>query len=88
MKEKLVKFLASKWLGLIVGTVVTVIIMWQEKALGDMTNAWLLGLSTSVIVGLLVEIVRFILCINKFNAKNLLPYLGGSILGIIIMYIV
>lgn len=61
MKEKLVSFIASKWFGLIVGLIITVLAMWQEKALGDMTNAWALGLITSLFVGGLAEGFRIVI---------------------------
>lgn len=87
MKEKIINFVTSKWFGVILGFILTVLAMLQEKLLGDMTNAWLLGLSVSVIVGALAEVFRFIICESKYNWKNILPYFGGSLVGMIIMFI-
>lgn len=87
MKEKLVKVFTNEWFGAVVGMILTILAMLQEKLLGDMTNAWLLGLSVSVIVGALAEVFRFIICESKYNWKNILPYFGGSLVGMIIMFI-
>ena len=87
MKEKLVSFIASKWFGLIVGLIITVLAMWQEKALGDMTNAWALGLITSLFVGGLAEGFRLVIA-KQYIWTNILYYLGGGIIGMIIIFIV
>lgn len=86
MKEKLVSFIASKWFGLIVGLIITVLAMWQEKELGDMANAWTLGLITSLFVGGLVEGFRKVIA-KKVIWTNLVLWALGSGIGIAIMYL-
>lgn len=87
MKEKIVNFVTSKWFGVILGFILTVLAMLQEKLLGDMTNAWILGLAVSVIVGALAEVFRYIITDSKYDWKNILPYVGGSVIGMLIMFI-
>lgn len=88
MKEKLVKFLASKWLGAVIGAIITIILMGEEKALGDMTNSWALGLITSVLIGGFAELFRHKIAEEKYDWRSLLCYLVGGIIGMIIMFIV
>ncbi|MEJ8769723.1 hypothetical protein [Prevotella sp. HCN-7019] len=85
MKEKVISFITSKWFSLIVGLVLTILVMWQEKSLGDMINSWALGLITSLLFGCLAECFRLVI-MKKFIWTNILYYLGGSIIGMIIMF--
>lgn len=85
MKEKLLKVICSKWLGVVIGAIVTIILMGEEKALGDMINSWALGLITSLLFGCLAECFRLVI-MKKFIWTNILYYLGGSIIGMIIMF--
>lgn len=83
--EKFAKVLRSNWFGLVMGLILTTAAMLQEHYLGDMTNAWLLGLSISIIVGAFVEVVCFVMKISTFNWKKLINYIIGSLVGIIII---
>lgn len=86
MKEKLVNFLASKWFGLIVGLVLTILAMWQEKSLGSV-NAWIMGIITPLLFGAFAEVVRYVTTEDTYKWKNLLWWLAGAVIGVIIMCI-
>lgn len=87
MKENLLKVISSKWLGVVIGAIITVILMGEEKALGDMTNSWALGLITSLFTGCLVEGFRKVIA-KKVIWANLILWALGSGIGIAIMYLV
>jgi len=84
---KFAKVFRSNWFGLVIGLILTAAAMLQEYHLGDITNAWLLGLGISIIVGAFVEVVCFIMRISAFNWKKLINYIIGSLIGIIIISI-
>lgn len=87
MKEKLLKVVCSKPLGVVIGALIVIILMAEEKALGDMTNSWALGLITSLFTGCLVEAFRYVIA-KKVIWANLILWALGSGIGIAIMYLV
>lgn len=88
MKEKLLKVICSKWLGVVIGALIVIILMGEEKALGDMTNSWVLGLITSLLTGAFAELFRHKIAEEKYDWRSLLCYLVGGIIGMIIMFII
>ena len=87
MKEKIKEVLKTGWVGLVVALLVTILLMTEEKNLGDMSGSWALGLITSLFIGLLVEGFRLVIA-NKVIWANLILWALGSGIGIAIMYLV
>lgn len=87
MKEKIKEVLKNGWAGLVVAMVVTILLMNEEKNLGDMSGSWALGLITSLLTGLLVEGFRKVIA-KKVIWANLILWALGSGIGIAIMYLV
>ena len=88
MKENLLKVICSKWLGVVIGAIVTIILMDEEKSLGDMTNSWALALITTLLIGAFAELFRHKMAEEKYDWRSLLCYLVGGIIGMIIMFII
>lgn len=86
MKEKIKEVLKTGWVGLVVALLVTILLMTEEKNLGDMSGSWALGLITSLFTGLLVEAFRHVIA-KKVIWANLILWALGSGIGIAIMYI-
>lgn len=86
MKEKIKKVLKTGWVGLVVALLITILLMTEEKNLGDMSGSWALGLITSLFIGLLVEGFRLVIA-KKVIWANLILWALGSGIGIAIMYI-
>ena len=86
MKEKIKEVLKTGWVGLVVALLVTILLMTEEKNLGDMSGSWALGLITSLFTGLLVESFRLVIA-KKVIWANLILWALGSGIGIAIMYI-
>lgn len=86
MKEKIKEVLKTGWVGLVVALLVTILLMTEEKNLGDMSGSWALGLITSLFIGLLVEAFRHVIA-KKIIWLNLVLWALGSGIGIAIMYI-
>lgn len=86
MKEKIKEVLKTGWVGLVVALLVTILLMTEEKNLGDMSGSWALGLITSLFIGLLVEGFRLVIT-KKVIWANLILWALGSGIGIAIMYI-
>lgn len=86
MKEKIKLVLKTGWLGFIVAMIITILLMNEEKNLGDMSGSWALGLITSLFIGLLVEGFRLVIA-KKIIWANLILWALGSGIGIAIMYI-
>ncbi len=86
MKEKIKEAFKSGWVGLVVAFVITILLMTEEKNLGDMSGSWALGLITSLFIGLLVEGFRKVIA-KKVIWLNLVLWALGSGIGIAIMYI-
>lgn len=86
MKEKIKEVLKTGWVGLVVALLVTILLMTEEKNLGDMSGSWALGLITSLFIGLLVEGFRLVIA-KKVIWANLILWALGSGIGIAIMYI-
>lgn len=87
MKEKIKEVLKTGWVGLVVALLVTILLMTEEKNLGDMSGSWALGLITSLFIGLLVEGFRLVIA-KKVIWANLILWALGSGIGIAIMYLV
>lgn len=87
MKEKIKEVLKTGWVGLVVALLVTILLMTEEKNLGDMSGSWALGLVTSLFNGLLVEGFRLVIA-KKVIWANLILWALGSGIGIAIMYLV
>lgn len=87
MKEKIKLVLKTGWLGFIVAMIITILLMNEEKNLGDMSGSWALGLITSLFIGLLVEGFRLVIA-KKVIWANLILWALGSGIGIAIMYLV
>lgn len=86
MKEKIKEVLKTGWVGLVVALLITILLMTEEKNLGDMSGSWALGLITSLFIGLLVEGFRLVIA-KKVIWANLFLWALGSGIGIAIMYI-
>jgi|GEM_PF-3786384 len=86
MKEKIKEVLKTGWVGLVVALLITILLMTEEKNLGDMSGSWALGLITSLFIGLLVEGFRLVIA-KKVIWANLILWALGSGIGIAIMYI-
>lgn len=86
MKEKIKEVLKTGWVGLVVALLITILLMTEEKNLGDMSDSWALGLITSLFIGLLVEGFRLVIA-KKVIWANLILWALGSGIGIAIMYI-
>ena len=86
MKEKIKEVLKTGWLGFIIALVITILLMNEEKSLGDMSGSWALGLITSLFTGCLVEAFRYVIA-KKIIWLNLVMWALGSGIGIAIMYI-
>ena len=86
MEEKIKELFKNGWAGLIVAIVITILLMNEEKSLGDMSGSWALGLITSLFTGLLVEGFRKVLA-KKIIWLNLILWALGSGIGIAIMYL-
>lgn len=86
MKEKIKEVFKNGWAGLVVAMVVTILLMNEEKNLGDMSGSWALGLITSLFTGLIVEGFRKVIA-KKVIWANLILWALGSGIGIAIMYI-
>lgn len=86
MKEKIKEVLKTGWVGLVVALLITILLMTEEKNLGDMSDSWALGLITSLFIGLLVEGFRLVIA-KKIIWLNLILWVLGSGIGIAIMYI-
>ena len=87
MKEKIKEAFKNGWIGLVVAMVVTILLMNEEKNLGDMSCSWALGLITSLFTGLIVEGFRKVIA-KKVIWANLILWVTGSGIGIVIMYLV
>ncbi len=87
MKEKIKEAFKNGWIGLVVAMVVTILLMNEEKNLGDMSGSWALGLITSLFTGLIVEGFRKVIA-KKVIWANLILWVTGSGIGIVIMYLV
>lgn len=87
MKEKIKELFKNGWVGLVVAFVITILLMSEEKNLGDMSGSWALGLITSLFTGLLVEGFRKVIA-KKIIWLNLVLWALGSGIGIAIMYLV
>lgn len=87
MKEKIKELFKNGWIGLIIAMVVTILLMSEEKSLGDMSGSWALGLITSLFTGLIVEGFRKVIA-KKVIWANLILWVTGSVIGIAIMYLV
>lgn len=87
MKEKIKEVLKTGWVGLVVALLITILLMTEEKNLGDMSDSWALGLITSLFIGLLVEGFRLVIA-KKIIWLNLVLWALGSGIGIAIMYLV
>lgn len=87
MKEKIRELFKNGWVGLVVALVITILLMSEEKNLGDMSGSWALGLITSLFTGLLVEGFRKVIA-KKIIWLNLVLWALGSGIGIAIMYLV
>lgn len=86
MKEKIKEVLKTGWLGFIIALVITILLMNEEKGLGDMSGSWALALITSLFTGLLMEGFRKVIA-KKVIWLNLVLWALGSGIGIAIMYI-
>lgn len=86
MKEKIKEVLKTGWVGLVVALLITILLMTEEKNLGDMSGSWALALITSLFIGLLVEGFRLVIA-KKVIWANLILWALGSGIGIAIMYI-
>lgn len=87
IKEKIKLVLKTGWIGFIVAMIITILLMNEEKNLGDMSGSWALGLITSLFTGLLVEGFRKVIA-KKVIWLNLVLWALGSGIGIAIMYLV
>lgn len=87
MKEKIKELFKNGWVGMVVAFVITILLMSQEKSLGDMSWSWVLGLITSLFTGCLVEAFRYVIA-KKIIWANLTLWALGSGVGIVIMYLV
>lgn len=87
MKEKIKEVLKTGWVGLVVALLVTILLMTEEKNLGDMSGSWALALITSLFTGLLMEGFRKVIA-KKVIWLNLVLWALGSGIGIAIMYLV
>lgn len=87
MKEKIKELFKNGWVGLVVAFVITILLMSEEKSLGDMSGSWALGLITSLFTGLIVEGFRKVIA-KKIIWLNLVLWALGSGIGIAIMYLV
>lgn len=56
MKEKIKELFKNGWIGLVVAFVITILLMTEEKNLGDMSGSWALGLITSLFIGFLWKV--------------------------------
>lgn len=86
MKEKIKEVLKTGWVGLVVALLITILLMTEEKNLGDMSGSWALALITSLFTGLLMEGFRKVIA-KKVIWLNLVLWALGSGIGIAIMYI-
>lgn len=86
MKEKIKELFKHGWVGIIVAMVITILLMSQEKSLGDMSGSWALGLITSLFTELIVEGFRKVIA-KKVIWANLVLWALGSGIGIAIMYL-
>lgn len=86
MKEKIKEVLKTGWVGLVVALLVTILLMTEEKNLGDMSGSWALALITSLFTGLLMEGFRKVIE-KKIIWLNIVLWALGSGIGIAIMYI-
>lgn len=86
MKEKIKELFKNGWIGLVVAFVITILLMSEEKNLGDMSGSWALGLITSLFIGLIVEGFRKVIA-KKVIWANLILWVTGSGIGIVIMYL-
>lgn len=86
MKEKIKELFKNGWIGLVVAFVITILLMTEEKKLGDMSGSWALGLITSLFTGLIVEGFRKVIA-KKVIWANLILWVTGSGIGIAIMYL-
>ena len=87
MRKKIKEVVKSGWVGIVVAMAITILLMSQEKSLGDMSGSWALGLITSLFTGCLVEAFRYVIA-KKAIWANLILWALGSGIGIAIMYLV
>ena len=67
MKEKIKEVLKTGWFGFIIALVITILLMNEEKGLGDMSGSWALALITSLFTGLLMEGFRLVMQRKSFG---------------------
>lgn len=87
MKEKIKELFKNGWIGLVIAFVITILLMSEEKNLGDMSGSLALALITSLFTGLLMEGFRKVIA-KKVIWLNLVLWAFGSGIGIAIMYLV
>lgn len=90
MKSVLTKLFSSKIFFAVIGLILAVLAIWQEKSLdNDATNnAWILALLIDLISGAFIEGVCTLSIPRKYNFWNVASWLVGGLLGIVIMLFV
>lgn len=81
------KVLNCKWILGLVGLVIGFLAMWQEHTLGT-GNAWILSLAIPAIGGAFVEVMNKVIYGNKYNIFNVLSWIVGGALAIVLAIIV
>lgn len=87
MKQKIINFVKSKWLGLVAGFVIALLSLLQELSLGS-PNSWVLALAVPAIFGAFAEVVRFLATGGKYKWQNILMWVAGSVVAIIVTYVI
>lgn len=75
------KILTSKWAQAVYALVLSALMAWQEVSLGGSLTGALMGMVTATAFGLMVETIRFAMKHGGWTIVNVLPWIGGGIVG-------
>lgn len=78
----------SKIFFAVLGLILAVLAIWQERSLGTAENAWVLAIIIDIISGAFVEGVCTLVLSRKFNVWNFASWVIGGIVGAGIMFLV
>ena len=87
MKEKIMNVLTNVWFQGAVSLILTFLIVWQEIFLGTDKSVWL-GLIFSAVFGLFYEFIRWMAVRDKYNFKNLIPWICGGIVACLLAMLI
>lgn len=75
------EIITSRWATVVYGIILSLAMTLQETALG---GSWLsagMGVATAAAFGLMAETIRYAMKHGGWNIVNVLPWIGGGIVG-------